>query len=100
MFSIVIDPERAGDFDALNSNLWPDLREAMEVAGFRNYTGFRRGAHVVYYGEFYPNLAAAFRTMATHSMRARWRAALGGIVTTITDTDGSPITAAEVYHLD
>ena len=39
---------------------WPDMIEALEAAGFRNYTGFRRGAHVVYYGEFYPDMETVF----------------------------------------
>ncbi len=29
------------------------MMAAIEDAGFRNYNGFRRGAHVIYYGEYY-----------------------------------------------
>ena len=52
------------------------------------------GAHVVYYGEFYPDMATVFGKMATYDVNARWGAAFEGIITTITDTDGTLITAS------
>lgn len=100
LFGLVIDPERTADYETLHANPWPDLMSAIEASGFRNYTGFRRGAHVVYYGEFYPDMATVFGRMATYEVNARWGAALEGIITTITDSDGNPITADEVYHQD
>ena len=60
LFGLVIDPERADDYEALHANPWPDLMEAIEASGFRKYQGFRRGAHVVYYGEFYPDMETVF----------------------------------------
>jgi L-rhamnose mutarotase len=66
--------------------------EAIVASGYRNYTGFRRGAHVVDYGEFYPDMATVLRNMATHEVNARWGAAFDGIITTVTDGDGNPIT--------
>lgn len=100
LFGLVIDPERAADYEALHANPWPDLMEAIEASGFRNYTGFRRGAHIVYYGEFHPSMTTVFGTMATHEVNARWGAAFEGIITTITDADGNLITANEIYHQD
>ena len=73
LFGLVIDPERADDYEALHANPWPDLMEAIEASGFRNYNGFRRGAHVVYYGEFYPDMATVF----AQDGRARGQRALG-----------------------
>ena len=57
---------------------WPDMMAAIEESGFRNYTGFRRGAHVVYYGEFYPDMETVFATMGpTRSTRAGARRSRG-----------------------
>ena len=42
--TLVIDPERAADYEALHAEPWPDLMEAIVASGFRNYCGFRRGA--------------------------------------------------------
>jgi L-rhamnose mutarotase len=100
LFGLVIDPERATDYEALHANPWPDMVAAIEASGFRNYTGFRRGAHVVYYGEFYPDMGTVFRKMATYEVNDRWGAAFEGIITTITNPDGNLITADEVYHQD
>ncbi len=100
LFGLVIDPERAADYEALHADPWPDLMEAIEASGFRNYTGFRRGAHVVYYGEFYPDMATVFGKMGATEVNARWGQAFEGIITKITDEDGNLITADEIYHQD
>lgn len=99
-FSLVIDPERAADYDGLHANPWPDMMAAIVDSGFRNYGGFRRGAHVVYYGEFYPDMATVFGRIGQTDVNRRWGEAFTGIITTITDADGNLITADEVYHND
>lgn len=99
MLSLVIDPERSDVYDALHSDPWPELIDALADSGFRNYSGFRRGPHVVYYGEYYPDMRAVFERMATHEVDARWGAALEGVITTIRGSDGWLITADELVHL-
>ncbi len=100
LFGLVVDPERTADYDALHADPWPDMMAAIEASGFRDYTGFRRGAHVVYYGEYYPDVATVFARMAEHEVNARWGKAFEGIITTITDPDGKLFTADEVFHQD
>ncbi len=68
-------------------------------SGFRNYSGFRRGPHVVYYGEYYPDMRTVFARMATHEVDSRWGRALEGVITTIRGPDKWLLTAAEVVHL-
>jgi L-rhamnose mutarotase len=99
-FGLVIDPERASAYDALHATPWPDLLTAIEETGFRNYSGFRRGGHVVYYGEFYPDMDTAFERISKTAVNARWRQAFEGIITTIAGADGRLITANEVFHQD
>ena len=100
LFGLVIDPERANEYEALHANPWPDLMEAIDASGFRKYQGFRRGAHVVYYGEFYPDMTTVFARMAEHEVNARWGTAFEGIITTITDGESNLLTADEIYHQD
>ncbi len=100
LFALVIDPERAADYEAIHADPWPDMMAAIEASGFRNYTGFRRGAHVVYYGEFYPDMVTVFGRMAEQEVNARWGKAFEGIITTITDPEGKLITTDEVFHQD
>jgi L-rhamnose mutarotase len=97
---LVIDPERAADYDAIHADPWPDMMAAIRDAGFRNYTGFRRSAHVVYYGEYYPDMDTVFGRIGQTEVNTRWGKAFEGIITTITDADGRLITADEVFHQD
>jgi L-rhamnose mutarotase len=100
LFGLVVAPGRIPEYEALHANPWPDMIAALDAAGFRNYTGFRRGNHVVYYGEFVPDLETAMTRMNDFEVNARWGAAFEGIITTITDEDGRFITAREVFHQD
>jgi L-rhamnose mutarotase len=100
LFGLVIDPERATDYEALHGNPWPDVVEAIEASGVVNYTGFRRGAHVVYCGAFYPDKTAVFERLGTFEASARWGTALDGVITTITDSEGRHIDADELFHQD
>jgi L-rhamnose mutarotase len=100
LFSLVIDPERAADYDDLHANAWPEMMEAINDAGFRNYSGFRRGGSVVYYGEYYPDMDTVFGKIAQTDVNTRWGQAFEGIITTITDSDGALLIADEVFHQD
>lgn len=98
LLTLVIDPERSAEYDALHADPWPDLIEALAESGFRNYSGFRRGPHVVYYGEYYPDMRSVFARMAAHEVDDRWGRAMEGIITTIRGSDGWLLTADEVAH--
>ena len=100
LLSLVIDPERSDEYEALHAEPWPDLIEGIAKAGFRNYSGFRRGANVVYYGEYHPDMATVFEKMARFEVNDRWGKAFEGIITRIVNDDGSLITAQEIYHQD
>jgi L-rhamnose mutarotase len=100
LISLVIDPERAADYESLHANAWPDLMAAIEASGYRNYHGFRRGANVVYYGEYYPDIDTVVAKMGATEVNARWGEAFQGIITTILGPDGKLIEAQEVYHQD
>ena len=73
---------------------------AIEASGYRNYSGFRRGAHVVYYGDYYPDMATVLAKMGQTEVNGRWGTAFEGIITKITDAEGRLITADEVFHQD
>lgn len=98
LFAMVVDPERVTEYDDLHAHPWPDMIAALSDSGFCNYSGFRRGAQVVYYGEFHPDMATAFGTIGQTGVNGRWGAAFEGIVITITDGDGGLIAASAVFH--
>jgi L-rhamnose mutarotase len=100
LLTLVIDPERADEYDTIHADPWPEMMAAIREAGFRNYSGFRRGAHVAYYGEYYPDMDTVFGRIGQTEVNARWGQAFEGIITTITDGAGNLITAGEVFHQD
>ena len=100
MLTLVVEPSRITDYEYLHANPWPDMIAAIADAGMANYSGFRRGNHVVYYGEFHPDMATTFARIGTTDVNRRWGEAFQGIITTITDVDGNLISAREVYHQD
>ena len=99
-FSLVIDPRAATFYDNLHANPWPELLEAIAEAGYRDYTGFRRGAHVVYTGRFYPDVQTVIDRINATDVADRWGQALGDVITTLDGRDGHNITAQEIYHQD
>jgi len=100
LFSLVIDPHKAKRYDELHANPWPDLLEAIAEAGYRDYTGFRRGAHVVYFGRYYPDFETVIKRINATDVAAHWGLALEGVITTFTDADGRNFRAKEIYHQD
>ena len=100
LFGYVIDPDRGGDYDAIYAEYWPAVSPHILDAGLRNYSGFRRGAHAVHYGEFFPDMATVFERLGSLDRCIRWTRALDGIITTVTTADNQLITADEVFHQD
>ena len=68
----VIDPRAATLYDNLHANPWPEMLEAIAEAGYRDYTGFRRGAHVVYMGRYYPDFDTVIERINATDVAARW----------------------------
>jgi L-rhamnose mutarotase len=100
LLTLVVDPERVEEYDARHADPWPEMMEAIDQAGIHNYTGFRRGSHVVYYGEYHPDMETAFGRIGETEINRRWGESFTGIITTIVDEAGRLITAQEVFHQD
>lgn len=100
MFSLVVARERIAEYDARHADPWPEMMAALDAAGFHNYSGFRRGSHVIYYGEFHPDMTTAVAAIGATDVNRRWSESFAGIITTIGDEDGGLITAREVLHLE
>ena len=99
-FSLVIDPHKGSVYDGLHADPWPEMLEAIAEAGYRDYSGFRRGAHVIYVGRYYPDFQTVIDRVNATDVAARWGAALDGVITTFTDADGHNVRVAEIYHQD
>jgi L-rhamnose mutarotase len=100
MFVLVVHPDRIAEYDLRHANPWPDMMQALAGSGFRNYSGFRSGSLVAYYGEFFPDMETAVATIGKTDVNRRWGESFHGIITTITDDEGRLFTAEEVFHID
>jgi L-rhamnose mutarotase len=100
LFALVVDPARVDEYDARHADPWPEMMRALDEAGFHNYSGFRRGSNVVYYGEFYPDMQSAVEHIGSTDVNRRWSESFAGIITMLVGPDGKLITAREVYHQD
>ena len=100
LFTLVVHPDRIAEYDERHARPWPEMMRALDDSGFHNYTGFRRGSHVVYYGEFYPDMARVVAAIGATDVNRKWNVSFEGIITTITDATGNLVTGREVFHLD
>jgi len=100
LFTLVVHPDRIAEYDDRHAHPWPEMMRALDDSGFHNYTGFRRGSHVVYYGEFYPDMARVVAAIGATDVNRRWNVSFDGIITTITDATGNLVTGREVFHVD
>ena len=100
LFTLVVHPDRIAEYDDRHAHPWPEMMRALDDSGFHNYTGFRRGSHVVYYGEFYPDMASVVGAIGATDVNRRWNVSFEGIITTITDATGNLVTGREVFHVD
>ena len=48
---IRIFPGTEAEYDRRHAEIWPELVAEIQESGIRNFTGFRRGTDVWYYGE-------------------------------------------------
>jgi L-rhamnose mutarotase len=99
-FSLVIDLAHQDLYDQLHAQPWPEMLEAIAAAGYRDYTGFRRGPHVAYVGRYYPDFQTVIDKVSATDVAARWGEALRDAITFITDDEGRNVTAREIYHVD
>jgi L-rhamnose mutarotase len=74
------------------------MLEAMAAAGYRDFSGFRRGAHVICVGHFYPDVDTVIARINGTEVAARWASELDGVISTASDADGRNVTAREIYH--
>jgi L-rhamnose mutarotase len=100
VFVLVVHPERIAEYDERHAEPWPDMMQALSDSGFRNYSGFRDGSLVLYYGQFDPDMVTATATIGATDVNRRWGESFEGIITTITDDEGRLFTAREVLHID
>lgn len=99
-FSLAIAPGTEEEYDRRHAEIWPEMSAAIAASGIANYSGFRQGTQVVYYGECHPDVATAFGKMGATDVNARWGASFEGVITRLVDDEGNLFRLDEVFHQD
>jgi L-rhamnose mutarotase len=101
-FLLRIAPERAQEYRAYHASVWPEMREALRDAGWRNYSIFLRDdGTVVGYLEC-EDFAACRAAMQATAVNARWQAEMAPFFELDEGTapDAAMMPLPEIFHLD
>jgi L-rhamnose mutarotase len=99
-FTFEIYPGQEAEYKRRHDEIWPELVEAIQDAGFKNYSLFRRNLTIVGYVECHPDVATAFGKLGPHEATTRWFELFEDVIVTLTDENGELIKLDEVWHLD
>jgi L-rhamnose mutarotase len=98
-FTFEIYPGTEDEYKRRHDEIWPELAEAIQESGFRNYSLFRRGTQIVGYCECHPDRATAFEKLGRYEASARWAKWFEEVIVALTDEDGNLFYLDEVWHL-
>ncbi len=87
------------EYDRRHRELWPEMFEALEAAGYTNYTLFRSGLTVVGYAECRPDAASVATRMAASPINARWNDSFRNIIRPSGDRRYA-VEFTEIWHID
>jgi L-rhamnose mutarotase len=99
-FTFELYPGAEEEYKRRHDEIWPELVEAIQQAGIRNYTLFRRGTQVIAYAECDPDVATAFGKVGATDVNRRWAEWFRDLIVSLTDEHGHLFLAHEVWHLD
>ena len=100
-FQLQVDPDRLDEYRARHAAVWPEMLDALDSTGWRNYSLFLRGdGMLIGYFET-DDLQASLDGMAATEVNARWQAEMAEL---FLDLDGAApdtgfLRLDEVFHL-
>jgi L-rhamnose mutarotase len=100
-FLLQVKPERIGKYREHHRAVWPEMREALSAAGWRNYSLFlREDGLLVGYVEC-DDFVAARAAMEATEVNARWQAEMKSLFEALDDDrpDERMQPLEEVFHL-
>jgi L-rhamnose mutarotase len=98
-FQLRVRPERIDEYRERHRNVWPDMREALRAAGWRNYSLFLRDDGLLIGYLEADDFEAAQRAMADTEVNTRWQREMAPFFEAGRPDEGL-LRLAEVFHLD
>jgi L-rhamnose mutarotase len=99
-FTMRVLPGQEREYRRRHAAVWPEMLEALRIAGARDYTIFIRGSDLFAYLEV-DDFAAFRASMAASPVSASWQAEMAALIDPRTDpATGFHERLEEVFHLD
>jgi L-rhamnose mutarotase len=96
-FQLQVKPDRIEAYREAHAAVWPDMLEALDATGWRNYSIFLRpDGLVIGYFET-DDLQASLDGMALTPVNARWQAAMADNFVDLTDSSGKQRPADQAF---
>ena len=93
-------PGRETEYRRRHAAVWPEMLDALKVAGCRDYSIFVRGSDLFAYLEV-DDFAAFRASMAASPVNTRWQAEMAELIHPLTDpATGFHERLEEIFHLD
>ena len=99
-FTFEIYAGKEAEYKRRHDEIWPELVTAIQDAGIKNYSLFRRSTEIIAYAECHPDVATAFGKVGATEVNARWAAWFEDVIVKLADEQGNLFRADEVWHLD
>ena len=98
-FTFEIYEGKVAEYEKRHDEIWPELVEAINTSGFKNYSIFRRGLTAIGYMECVPDKKTAFAKLSSYDVNAKWGKWFEDIIVNLTDSQGNLIELKEIWHL-
>ena len=96
-----IQPDRIDEYKRRHAAVWPDMLEALDAAGWHNYSLFLRPDGLLIGYVETDSLEAATARMAAYAVNARWQAEMADLFDGVdTPPDEAFIPLEEVFNLE
>src|SRR4051812_37235980 len=101
-FQLQVEPERIAEYRARHEAVWPDMLDALEAAGWRNYSLFISDSGMVIGYVECEDFAASRRAMEETGVNARWQAEMAEFFVGLEGArpDEGLLLLDEIFHLD
>jgi L-rhamnose mutarotase len=101
-FQLQVRPERTAEYRERHAAVWPEMRAALQAAGWRNYSLFLSDSGMLIGYVECDDFEASRRAMEETEVNARWQAEMAGFFEDLEgrQPDEGLLRLEEVFHLD
>lgn len=97
-FLYELRPGAEAEYEERHRAVWPEMLALLDEAGVSDYSIYRRGTTLFCVMTASPDFATASARLARSEVQARWTASLRHLFARITEDDGTPLFASEVFR--